>query len=332
MPMWLRRYAVVLLVACLFVMVCWRPVGSESPHVNPHEPYAYLLFVEDGVVYVKSGMSGLVEYSHTDAAMVFEYVESQLHDVGGLVRLQSGVYVFTSVWNYDFSGAITFQGEGRGESYHTRGTTLYLLNVSNVGVINSIRTGWGAPLCRLTFRDLTLYLVKGYVQAVYTLVELHNVNVYQTWHNEYAVKSASIAPPAETVRWTSVSWTTSSNMVNMTGFWLHYEFMTIDGFSANPSAPAGTWVRCLHLTPVQNIVLINADMYANEVSVGMISFLYGHDEVIMIGGRIGNREWLDTTAFMHDGGGTNMTVRLVGTIVGTQHVSNNPNRVTIMEY
>ena len=77
---------------------------------KPVDEASYIVFTDGSKYYAKNGLTGLIEYSDTDASNVIQYAIDKLRGVGGVVMLKKGLYtVYKAIRLYS---NITLAGEG----------------------------------------------------------------------------------------------------------------------------------------------------------------------------------------------------------------------------
>jgi len=80
----------------------------------PVEVASYIVYTDGSKYYAKNGATGQIEYVDTDASNVFQYASDKLKDVGGIIFVKTGTYVFSKsvrLWS-----SIHVVGEARGIS------------------------------------------------------------------------------------------------------------------------------------------------------------------------------------------------------------------------
>ena len=79
--------------------------------VNPEEAVSYIVFTDGSRYYVKSGSTGMIEYSDTDASKVIQYAINRANALGGgIVHLRAGRYRLSS--SIAMKAGVILQGEG----------------------------------------------------------------------------------------------------------------------------------------------------------------------------------------------------------------------------
>jgi hypothetical protein len=127
------------------------------PRPHPVEEASYIVYRDGAKYYAKSGSTGMIEYSDTDASNVVQHAVDKLKDVGGVVLIRSGTYAFSKsvrLWS-----GVHIVGEGHGRIHDLvpighmlgRGTHIILpRTVSHAFVVG------GGDYCNNGFGDISV--------------------------------------------------------------------------------------------------------------------------------------------------------------------------------
>jgi len=219
----------------------------------------------------------------------------------------------------------THQGEGRTESYHEQGTHWYIEvgDPTNANpALFSSKTSWGSPYARLIFRDMHIQLCYGYIDLSFVLVTLENVDLFHgglSTTMPFAFYAGGSGSPATTLAWKDVSLTVNVPLVNTTGFYLHYHTLVVNSFSCNLQVRENYSYTIIHMWATQQYTFVEFNVFEGGANNGECNFFYGHGDLILIGGRIGESATDETTAFNQDGSSNNLNVLVLGSNIGTKY-------------
>jgi len=183
-----------------FDAVSYALAIRHKPAIEP----SYVILTEDGIVKAKNGMTGRIEFSHTDASRVLQYAIDSLPDDGSIF-VKRGEYPLSK--KVVLKDNITIIGEGLATRFKklTNEATFYGMNVSNVilekfffdcnGLTGQPTTAYATaigfdsdgtkPLYNIVLRDIKTYNgigahihfwgIDNYLVNVYIDVYLENV-------------------------------------------------------------------------------------------------------------------------------------------------------------
>jgi hypothetical protein len=121
------------------------------------EESSYIIFTDGSKYHARSGSTGAIEYSDTDASNVFQYVADKLMNDGGTIFVKTGTYVFSKsvrLWS-----SIHVIGEARGFSVFDIGGTARSSRGVVIRLPPTVRHAFivgGGDYCDNSFGDIVL--------------------------------------------------------------------------------------------------------------------------------------------------------------------------------
>jgi hypothetical protein len=75
------------------------------------KPASYIIFTDGSRYYAKNGLTGIVEYSDTDASNLLQKLINALSSVGGRIFIKSGTYILSSTVTISNTRQLVIEGE-----------------------------------------------------------------------------------------------------------------------------------------------------------------------------------------------------------------------------
>ena len=146
----------------------------------PQQAASYIVWVDSGTYYAKNGDTGVIDYSSTNATVIFNAI---FVPNAGLIQIKTGTYYIDR--NITIQDRTTVIGEGKSSTYIRR-------NTANVTVILKTSVGWAQGI---TLQDLTIHgdSKDGDVLQIVTgaSVSLNRVSITQSTGNGLHVLSGA---------------------------------------------------------------------------------------------------------------------------------------------